>query len=97
MGPPLSVRSVVDQNVIMRRIPVYICIIHFILSCMFVKISQHPIYIKPLHYKNLVQLSKYILLKCNQDFMHNWNVINVATSTDQTVHHQETSACKHKT
>ena len=27
---------------------------------MFVKVSQHPICIKPLNYKNLVQLSKYI-------------------------------------
>jgi len=96
MGPPSSVRSVIDPNVIMQRIPVYIRIIDFIVSCMFVKISQHPSYIKPSHYKILVQLSKYILLQCNQDFVHNWNFINVATCTDQTVR-QETSACKHKT
>jgi len=97
MGPPSSMQSVIDQNVIMWRISVYICIIHFIVYCMFVKICQHPIYIKPLHYRNLVQLSEYILLRCNQDFVHNCNFINIATCTDQTVHHQETSACKHKT
>ena len=71
MGPPSYVRSIIDQNVVMRCIPIYICIIHFILSCMFVKVSQHPIYIKPLNCKNLVQLSKYILLQFNQDFTRN--------------------------